>query len=107
MATQKTSSTPKSWRRRRTRDVVMDLYSVLGVSRSASADEIERAYRRLARRYHPGINPGDRLAKERFRQVDVAYRVLADADQRREYDRRGAIPAVVAQVDAALSFEGF
>jgi molecular chaperone DnaJ len=85
----------------------MDLYSVLGVSRSASADEIERAYRRLSRRYHPGVNPGDRLAKERFRQVDVAYRVLADADQRREYDRRGAVPAVVAQVDSALSFEGF
>ena len=85
----------------------MDLYSTLGVSRSASADEIDRAYRRLARRYHPGVNPGDRLAEERFRQVDVAYRVLADADQRREYDRRGAVPTALPEVHATVSFEGF
>jgi molecular chaperone DnaJ len=85
----------------------MDLYSVLGVPRSASPDEIERAYRRLARRYHPGVNPGDRVAEERFRQVDVAYRVLADVDRRRDYDQRGAMPGGFAEVQAALSFEGF
>jgi molecular chaperone DnaJ len=85
----------------------MDLYTVLGVSRSASTDDIERAYRRLARRYHPGVNPGDRVAEERFRQVDMAYRVLSDTDQRREYDRRGMVPVPRAEVDATVSFEGF
>ena len=55
----------------------MDLYALLGVSRNATADAIERAYRRLARRYHPGVNPGDRDAEEMFRQVRQAYDVLA------------------------------
>ena len=83
----------------------MDLYSLLGLSRAASADEIERAYRRLARRYHPGINPGDRVAEEMYRQIQHAYTVLADLDRRREYDRGAGRGAV--QVEAAVSFEGF
>src|SRR5215471_15480091 len=84
----------------------MDLYSLLGVTRAASAGEIERAYRRLARRYHPGINPGDRVAEEMFRQIQRAYDVLANLDQRREYDR-GTGPAVAPVVEATVSFEGF
>ena len=83
----------------------MDLYSLLGVSRAATADEIDRAYRRLARRYHPGINPGDRVAAEMFRQIQHAYGVLSDLERRREYDRGAARPAV--QIQAAVSFEGF
>src|SRR5260221_5820411 len=85
----------------------MDLYQVLGVSRAASGDEIGRAYRRLARRYHPGVNPGDRVAAERFRQLEVAYGVLGDRERRHEYDRGGAVPAAVVAVQATVSFEGF
>jgi molecular chaperone DnaJ len=84
----------------------MDLYSFLGVSRAASADEIERAYRRLARRYHPGINPGDRVAAETFRRVQQAYEVLGHAEHRQEYDR-GVSRTVATEVQAAVSFEGF
>ena len=84
----------------------MDLYSLLGVTRAASAGEIERAYRRLARRYHPGINPGDRVAEEMFRQIQRAYDILADLEQRRDYDR-GATPPPAQVVEASVSFEGF
>ncbi len=84
----------------------MDFYSLLGVTRAASSGEIERAYRRLARRYHPGINPGDRVAEEMFRQIQRAYDILVDLEQRREYDR-GASPAAPQVVEASVSFEGF
>ena len=83
----------------------MDLYSLLGLTRAASMGEIERAYRRLARRYHPGVNPGDRLAEDLFRQVQHAFAILSDAERRREYDRGGAPPPVTATVSVAL--EGF
>src|SRR5437764_11130902 len=85
----------------------MDLYAILGVAASASADEIARAYRRLARRYHPGLNPGDREAEARFRQVDGAYRVLVDDDQRRDYDRRGTTPSPEAELEPHAAFAGF
>jgi molecular chaperone DnaJ len=64
----------------------MDLYIVLGLKREASAAEIKRAYRRLARRFHPDINPGDREAAARFRQIVDAYETLIDPDRRRRYD---------------------
>jgi len=83
----------------------MDLYSLLGVSRAATAAEIERAYRRLARRYHPGINPGDAVAAETFRQIQEAFAVLGDAGHREAYDRGGRGPA--AEAPASVSFEGF
>lgn len=84
----------------------MDLYGALDLDASATAADIERAYLRLARRYHPRINPGDRLAEERFRQVSQAYEVLGNADRRREYDRSRTIdhPTTVA---ATIAFEGF
>ena len=68
----------------------MDLYSLLGLSASASAADIRRAYRRLARRYHPDINPGDRMAAAQFRQISEAYETLSDPDRRRRYDTTGS-----------------
>ncbi len=64
----------------------MDLYILLGVEREASGAEIKRAYRRLARRFHPDINPGDREAAARFEQILDAYETLIDPDRRRSYD---------------------
>src|SRR5687767_6356089 len=64
----------------------MDFYIVLGVERGAPAGEIKRAYKRLARRLHPDINPGDREAAARFQQILDAYETLMDPDRRRRYD---------------------
>src|SRR3712207_2370361 len=69
-----------------------DLYSVLGVDKKASADEIKKAHRKLVRQYHPDRNPGDAKAEERFKEVQHAYDVLSDPDKRRQYDRGGFNP---------------
>jgi molecular chaperone DnaJ len=66
-----------------------DLYSVLGVDKKASPEEIKKAYRKLARKYHPDTNPGDKQAEERFKEISAAYDVLGDPEQRKEYDRGG------------------
>jgi DnaJ-class molecular chaperone len=67
-----------------------DYYATLGVSRSASDKEIKQAYRKLARKYHPDVNPGDKAAETRFKEVNEANEVLGDADKRRKYDGLGA-----------------
>jgi molecular chaperone DnaJ len=66
-----------------------DLYGVLGVDRKASPEEIKKAYRKLARRYHPDTNPDDKQAEERFKEISAAYDVLGDPDKRKQYDRGG------------------
>ena len=66
------------------------LYDTLGVSKSASADEIKKAYRKLARQHHPDRNPGDAAAEEKFKEVQHAYDVLSDAEKRKQYDRFGS-----------------
>lgn len=68
-----------------------DLYAVLGVDKKANADEIKKAYRKLAREYHPDRNPGDTAAEERFKQVSAAHDILSDADKRKEYDKARAM----------------
>jgi molecular chaperone DnaJ len=66
-----------------------DPYSVLGVDRKASADEIKKAYRKLARKYHPDRNPDDPSAEERFKEIQSAYDIVGDPDKRKQYDRGG------------------
>jgi molecular chaperone DnaJ len=66
-----------------------DLYAVLGVPRDATADQIKKAYRKLARKNHPDVNPGDRAAEERFKEISRAHDVLSDETQRKNYDEFG------------------
>lgn len=68
---------------------VKDYYQILGVSRDASQDDVKKAYRRLARKYHPDLNPGDKTAEEKFKEINEAYAVLGDPEKRAEYDRAG------------------
>jgi len=83
----------------------MDLYVVLGVPHEASEADIKRAYRRLARRYHPDINPGDGTAEMRFRQILQAYETLVDPERRHRYDAGGA--PLAPEPPRPSGFEGF
>ena len=66
-----------------------DYYEILGVSRNASDKDIKQAYRRLARKYHPDLNPGDKSAEDKFKEMNAAYEVLSDAEKRKKYDQFG------------------
>ena len=66
-----------------------DYYEVLGVSKSASADEIKKAYRKMALKYHPDKNPGDKAAEESFKEAAEAYEILSDANKKARYDQYG------------------
>lgn len=67
-----------------------DLYEILGVPRGATADELKKAYRRLAKKYHPDVNPGNKAAEEKFKEVTAAFEVLSDQKRRKLYDEFGA-----------------
>jgi molecular chaperone DnaJ len=67
-----------------------DYYKILGVGKNASEEEIRKAYRKLARQYHPDRNAGNKKAEERFKEISQAHDVLSDADKRKQYDRGGA-----------------
>ena len=67
-----------------------DLYQVLGVPRDAKPDAIKKAYRRLARKYHPDVNPGDKASEEKFKEINAAFEILSDPQKRELYDELGA-----------------
>lgn len=79
-----------------------DYYKILGVEKTATADEIKRAYKKVAIKYHPDRNPGDKAAEEKFKEAAEAYDVLRDPDKRARYDQFGA-----AGVNGAGGFGGF
>ncbi len=66
-----------------------DYYAILGLSKTSSAEEIKKAYRKLARKYHPDMNPGDQNAEARFKEVNEAYEILSDSQKRQKYDQYG------------------
>lgn len=77
-----------------------DFYATLGVDQSSSADEIKKAYRKLAQKHHPDANPGDAAAEEKFKEISEAYATLSNPEQRKEYDQ-------VRRMAASGGFRGF
>src|SRR3970040_746587 len=67
-----------------------DYYKILSLDKNASDDEVKKAYRKLAKKYHPDKNPNDKVAEEKFKEVSEAYEVLKDPEKRKKYDRLGA-----------------
>lgn len=85
----------------------MDYYAVLGLEPGASPAEIKRAYRRLSRRYHPGLNPGDRQAEVLFARITEAYETLSDPGRRRHYDMAGVAATIPNTPASEFEFAGF
>jgi len=87
-----------------------DFYQTLGVARGASHDEIRKAFRKLARRYHPDNNPGDQAAEEKFIEANGAHETLSDPDKRKQYDemlRLGAFDPRTGRPGGQGGFQGF
>jgi molecular chaperone DnaJ len=87
--------------------VAKDLYAALGVSATASDEEIKKAYRKLARKHHPDANPDDPRAEERFKEISHAYDVLSDPEKRKQYDRFGSANGRGGPGAGGFNFEGF
>jgi len=81
-----------------------DYYKTLGVKRGATQEEIRKAYRRLARKYHPDLNPGDKSSEEKFKQLSEAYDVLSDPKKREVYDKFGTYNDNIRDSARGLSF---
>src|SRR5215212_585571 len=84
-----------------------DYYSTLGVAKTATQKEIKQTFRKLARKHHPDVNPGDKAAETRFKEINEAYEVLGDADKRKKYDELGANWRAYEQAGAAPGGGGF
>ncbi len=85
-----------------------DYYKTLGVNRKASLAEIKKAYRKLARKYHPDLNPGDKASEKKFKEITEAYEILKDTQKRSQYDTFGSgIPNFRSSGKAPSGFEGF
>src|SRR5436190_9377981 len=88
-----------------------DYYAVLGVPRSAKAEEIKKAYRKLARQHHPDVNPGNNAAEEKFKELSEAFDILSDEKKRSVYDQYGfysdQIPPQAAGAGAGFDFSRF
>ena len=78
-----------------------DYYSTLGVAKTATAKELKQAYRKLARKHHPDVNPGDKSAEAKFKEINEAYEVLGDPEKRKKYDELGANWRAYEQAGAA------
>src|SRR3954468_13101031 len=83
-----------------------DYYATLGVAKTASDKEIKQAFRKLARKHHPDVNPGDKAAEAKFKEINEAYEVLGDADKRKKYDELGANWRMYEQGGAAAGRGG-
>src|SRR5215475_13300345 len=84
-----------------------DYYEILGVPRNASETDIKKAYRKLARKYHPDFNPNNKQAEEKFKQTQEAYEVLSDAEKRKKYDQLGANWKNGAEFTPPPNWQGF
>src|SRR5690349_11701863 len=84
-----------------------DYYQILGVPRTASEADIKKAYRKLARKYHPDFNPNNKQAEEKFKQTQEAYEVLSDSEKRKKYDQLGANWKSGAEFTPPPNWEGF